>query len=167
MYCILKNFIKNKTEIDTETLNKICSYFNKVETKRNEILLNYNEISKRYYFINKGCIRIFTVSKDGLENSRYFAFDGSFATALPSFINQKPAEEYLQTIKKSELLYISRTNFYNLVNTVPEFAKIYTEILEHGFIMAQKRIYGFQGFDALDKVKWIIKYQPKLLLNLL
>ena len=31
--------------------------------------------------------------------------------------------------------------------------------------MAQKRIYGFQGFDAVEKVKWIIKFQPQLLLQ--
>lgn len=166
MYHILKKFIIDKTEISAETLTEICSCFHKLDTKRNEILLNYNEISDRYYFINKGCIRLFTISKDGLEHSRYFAFDGNFATALPSFIDQQPAEEFLQTVQKSELLYITRANFYNLVNTVPQFAKIYTEILEMGFIMAQKRIYGFQGFDALDKVKWIIKYQPQLLLNI-
>lgn len=165
MYQILEEFIKSKTEIDAETLSKICSYFKLIKTSRNEILLDYNEISKHYYFINKGCIRLFTISKDGMENSRYFAFEGNFATALPSFIDQQPAGEYLQTIQKSELLSISRIHFYHLVDTVPQFAKIYTEILELGFIMAQKRIYGFQGFDALDKVKWIIKYQPKLLLN--
>lgn len=75
---------------------------------------------------------------------------GNFATALPSFIDKKPAREYLQTIEKSELLCISRKDFYNLVETMPEFAKIYTRILELGFIIAQKRIYGFQGFDALE-----------------
>ncbi|RZK55597.1 MAG: Crp/Fnr family transcriptional regulator, partial [Pedobacter sp.] len=144
---------------------EICSYFHKIHTRRNEILLDYHQVANRYYFINKGCIRLFTIAKDGSAHSRYFAFDGNFATALPSFIDQLPAEEYLQTIQQSELLYITRANFYHLVNTIPQFANIYTEILELGFIMAQKRIYGFQGFDALEKVKWIIKYQPQLLLS--
>lgn len=165
MYQILEKFIEDKTEIDKETLAKICSYFKLIKTKRNEILLDYEEVSKHYYFINKGCIRLFTISTSGDENSRYFAFEGNFATALPSFIDQQPAEEYLQTIEKSELLCISRTDFYDLVDKIPQFTKIYTEILELGFIMAQKRIYGFQGFDALEKVKWIIKYQPQLLLK--
>ena len=165
MYQTLEKFIKSKTEIDEVTLNKICSCFTLIKTKRNEILLNYDQICNHYYFINKGCIRLFTTTKDGAEHSRYFAFEGNFATALPSFIDQLPAEEFLQTIQKSELLSISRTDFYALVNTIPQFTKIYTEILELGFIMAQKRIYGFQGFDALNKVKWIIKYQPQLLLK--
>ncbi len=163
MYQTLQKFIKSKTVIDQETLDKICSQFTLLNTNRNEILLNFDQVSNHYYFINKGCIRLFTIAKNGDENSRYFAFEGNFATALPSFINQQPAEEYLQTIEKSELLCISRTDFYKLVEEVPQFAKIYTEILEFGFIMAQKRIYGFQGFDALEKVKWIIKFQPQLL----
>ena len=165
MYKILENFIRSKAEIDPNSLKKICSYFSIVKTKRNEILLNYDEICQNYYFVNKGAIRLFTTTKEGLEISRYFAFEGNFATALPSFIDQLPAKEFLQTIEKSELLCISRTDFYFLVAKCPHFAKIYTEILELGFIVAQKRIYGFQGFDALEKVKWVIKNQPQLLLK--
>lgn len=165
MYSILEKFIRSKGDISQEKLEKITSCFKVLKTKRNEILIQYDEVCKYYYFINKGCIRLFTTTKDGLDSSRYFAFDGNFATALPSFIDQKPAEEYLQTIEKSELLYISRKDFYRLVETMPEFSKIYTEILELGFITAQKRIYGFQGFDALEKVKWLIEFQPQLLLR--
>lgn len=153
MYSTLQKFIKSKTDIDDRALLKISSCFRLVKTKRKEILLNYDQVCGHYYFINKGCVRLFTVSEEGNESSRYFAFEGNFVTALPSFIDQKPAEEYLQTIEKSELLCISRIDFYKLVDQVPQFAKLYTEILELGFIVAQKRIYGIQGFDALDKVK--------------
>ena len=165
MYSTLEKFIKTKTNGDAKTIEEICSYFKWVKTKRNQILLNYDQVCDHYYFINKGCVRLFTIAKDGDESSRYFAFEGNFVTALPSFINQQIAEEYLQTIEESELLCISRADFYHLVASIPQFSKIYTEILELGFIMAQKRIYGFQGFDALDKVKWVIKYQPQLLLR--
>ena len=165
MFEILEKVLKRKIDVDDNTSKKIVSYFKIIHTKRNQILLTSDEICQNYYFINKGCIRLFTISKDGNDNSRFFAFEENFATALPSFIDQKPAEEYLQTIQNSELLYISRTDFYHLVSTLPQFAKLYTEILENGFIMAQKRIYGFQGFDAKEKVQWIIKHQPKLLLN--
>lgn len=166
MYSALERYIKSKMAIDNQSIAIICSYFSLIKTKRNEILLNYDQVSSHYYFVNKGAVRLFTTSKDGNETSRYFAFEGNFVTALPSFIGQQPAEEYLQTIEKSELLCISRVDFYNLVDEIQGFSKLYTEILELGFIMAQKRIYGFQGFDALDKVKWVIKHQPQLLLRL-
>mgnify|MGYP005751884017 CR=1 FL=1 len=65
--------------------------------------------------------------------TRFFAFEGGFGTALPSFIEQTSACEYMQTVERSELLRISRDNFYHLVDTVPQFAFIYRQILELGF----------------------------------
>jgi len=69
----------------------------------------------------------------------------------------------VQTIENSELLQISRESFFHLVDTVPQFAKVYRQILEWGFITAQKRIYGFQGFDAMQKLQWVMQYQPDFL----
>ena len=67
MYEILKNFIRSKAEIDNQSLEEVCSYFQLIQTKRNEILLSYDQISKHYYFINKGSVRLFTNTKDGMS----------------------------------------------------------------------------------------------------
>lgn len=165
MYSLLETYLRNRTTIDDAALKEVCSYFEPLKAKRNEALLSYGTVCQHYYFVNKGCIRLFTINKDGLETTRFFAFEGVFGTALPSFIEQKPAYEYMQAIEKSELLRISRENFFHLVDTIPQFAFIYRQILELGFITAQKRIYGFQGFDALEKVKWVIEHQPDFLLR--
>jgi CRP-like cAMP-binding protein len=165
MYEKLKTYFRNRTITDEPTLDLICSHFTPFTTKRNQFLLSQGQICKHYYFVNKGCLRLFTTNSVGVDTTRYFAFEGAFGTALPSLIDQTPAFEFVQTIEKSELLKISRENFFNLVDTVPQFAKVYRFILERGFINAQQRIYGFQGFDAMEKVKWMIKYQPDFLLR--
>ncbi len=166
MFNLLKRFIIHRSDTPEPILDLICSHFKLVKAKRNEILLEYDEVCKGYYFVNEGCLRLFTYSNDGNPITRYFGFKGGFCTALPSFIQQTDAHEYLQAIEKSELLYISRTSFFELVDTVPQFAAIYREILELGFINAQKRIYGFQGFDALQKARWAVEFQPDFFLRL-
>ncbi len=165
MYEKLEKYFKDRTIIDEPTLRHICSFFDLTKTKRNEILLKQGDICRHYYFVNKGCLRLFTTTDDGIETTRYFAFEGAFGTALPSLIEKTPAFEYVQTIEQSELLRISRDNFFLLVDTVPQFAGVYRRILEMGFITAQKRIYGFQGFDAFAKVKWVMQYQPDFLVR--
>jgi CRP-like cAMP-binding protein len=165
MYEKLEQYFKNRTIIDERILADVCSHFTQVTTKRNQFLLNQGDICKHYYFVNKGCLRLFTTNNEGIETTRYFAFEGAFGTALPSLIDQTPAFEFVQTIEKSELLKIPRDNFFHLVDTVPQFAKVYRQILERGFITAQQRIYGFQGFDAIQKVKWVMKYQPDFLVR--
>lgn len=165
MYEKLRQYFNNRTIIDEPTLELILSHFTFLKTKRNQILLREGEICKEYYFVNKGCLRLFTCHNEGVETTRYFAFEGAFGTALPSLIEQTPAFEFVQTIERSELLKISRVSFFHLVDTVPQFAGVYRQILERGFITAQKRIYGFQGFDAVEKVKWVMQYQPDFLVR--
>ncbi|MFC4209700.1 Crp/Fnr family transcriptional regulator [Pedobacter lithocola] len=165
MFKLLESYIKSITHIDEASLNMIFTKFSILKTGRNQTLVDYDEVCKNHYFVNKGGVRIYAINTDGMEIIRYFAFQGEFGTALPSLIDQKPAFEYLKTIEKSELLTISRTDFYELVDQIPEFALVYRRILEKGFIIAQKRIYGFQGFSALEKVIWIKTHQPNLLLK--
>jgi CRP-like cAMP-binding protein len=134
-----------------------------ITTKRTEMPLMQGEVCKHYYFVNKGCLRLFTINKEGAAGTRYFAFEAALCSALPNLIEQTPAFEFVQTTEKSELLSISRDCFFHLVDTVPQFVFVYSQILEVSYISAQKRIYGFKGFDALKKVKWVINYNPKLL----
>ncbi|RNL55831.1 Crp/Fnr family transcriptional regulator [Pedobacter jejuensis] len=165
MFKLLESYIKSITEIDEQSLNVIFSKFSLIKVRRNQTLVDYDEVCKHHYFVNKGGIRVYTTNSEGVETTRYFAFEGEFGTALPSLIDQKPAFEYLKTIEKSELLTISRADFYLSVDQIPAFALVYRRILEKGFIIAQKRIYGFQGFSAMEKVIWIKTNQPNFLLK--
>jgi CRP-like cAMP-binding protein len=165
MYALLKQYLQTRAAASEEEITTICKHFSPRQTARNEYLLYEGEVCRHYYFVNKGCLRLFTTTSEGVETTRYFAFEGSFGTALPSLIQQTPAFEFVQTIEPSQLLQISRADFFMLVDSVPAFARLYRQILERGFITAQKRIYGFQGLDALAKVKWALNYQPDFLLR--
>jgi CRP-like cAMP-binding protein len=163
---LLYKYFSDRTVIDDGTFTEIRRHFKRLKTKRNEFLLHRGEVCRHYYFVNKGCLRLFTINEEGKEATRYFAFEGSFGSALPSLIQQKPAFEYVQTIEKSDLLAIDRDDFFKLVDTVPQVGFIYRQILEAAFITAQQRIYGFQVLSASDKLKWLLNYQPNILSRL-
>ncbi len=166
MYTQLEKYLTTSTEIDGETVSYISSYFKTKKTKRNEYLLREGEICKHFYFVNKGCIRLFNINKDGEEGTRYFHFEDAFGTALPSLINQKPSYECMQTIEPSELLVINRDDYFHLVDTVPQFAFVYRQILESAYLKSQERIYCFQSLEAIEKVRWVMTNQSKWLTRL-
>ena len=64
---------------------------------------------------------------------------------------------------KSTLLYISKEDFYFLVENEPSVNKIYRNILESAYITTQRRIYDFQGTDSLERLRSLIYHQPKIL----
>ena len=43
---------------------------------------------------------------------------------------------------------------------------MYRHILEMAYIMSQERIYGFQGQSALERLKWLMDHEPKILSKL-
>jgi CRP-like cAMP-binding protein len=142
---------------------KIKDYFKAKTLKKNEHLLRLGETCRYCYFVNAGCLRFYTVNEEGQELTRYFGFENKFATSFTSFISQKPSQENIQSIIKSEVLMISRRDFYHLVDTVSEVNLVYRRILEMAYIMSQERIYGFQGHSALERLKWLLDREPRIL----
>jgi CRP-like cAMP-binding protein len=69
-------------------------------------------------------------------------------------------------MEQSEILYINKTDFYELVKTEPSINLIYLDILEMAYVTSVKRIYNFQGEETLQRLKWLMNYQPMILSRL-
>lgn len=85
------------------------------------MVLANGETSQRTFFVVKGCLRIFFINEDGQEATRYFAFENQFATALVSFITSDASEEFIQAVEDTEVYSISHEDFYELLDSVPQW----------------------------------------------
>jgi len=83
----LINYIKGIITVTDEELDKILSYFKPLEVEKNELLVIHGQTSQRTFFVGNGCLRIFFITEEGQEATRYLAFENNFATALCSFIS--------------------------------------------------------------------------------
>jgi len=163
MYKQLEQYIKEKVSIDKKTLEQITSHFKLIKTDRNEMLCNIGQTCKHFYFINKGCLRMYEIDNKGNEVTAYFALEDGIMSAITSFVLQKPSRDYLVSFEPSELLVIERKDFFKLVETVPQFATVYHQFMEFAFIHSQMRIYSFLGMEGIEKVRWVMEHEPKLL----
>ncbi|MFC3879867.1 Crp/Fnr family transcriptional regulator [Algoriphagus namhaensis] len=136
------------------------------KVNKNEFLLQEGEVCKFNYFVLNGSLRLYKVDSKGEEQIRYFAFENKFATNLTSFITGLPSEEYIQANEKSELFYIPKPIFFDLVESLPPINCVYRNILENAYITSQKRIYNFQSYSALERLKWLLEEYPKILSRL-
>lgn len=103
MYLNLENYLSKISSLSKKEITHIISHFTEKTAKRNETLVANNSVCNQFYFIDKGAVRIYIINSEGKELSRFFAFENTFCTALPSFIDQRPSFEYLQTIEPSRL----------------------------------------------------------------
>jgi CRP-like cAMP-binding protein len=165
-YRNLTEYINFRGLTDDGTLACIRACFTPRSFSKKETLLTEGDVCHYNYFVNRGCLRFYSVNDAGVENTRYFALEGKFGTALSSFISREPSFEFIQAVESTEVLRISRDDFYRLVEAIPIVNLIYRDILEMAYVTSQRRIYNLQGQSALDRLRWLLQQQPDILSRL-
>ena len=163
MYQQLEQYLKDHSNISDTSLREVVSHFKPLKTKRNEVLCSIGQVCKNFYFINSGCLRMYEIDNKGNEVTGYFALEDQIMSAITSFVLQKPSRDFLVSIVPSDLLVISRDSFFKLIESVPEFRDVYNKFMEFAFIHSQMRIYSFLGMEGIDKLRWVMEHEPKLL----
>ena len=166
MYTQLTKFITDRIAIDDEQLQVILSYFKPLTLKKNEVINIVGNPARRMYFVNKGCLRVFFLKVNGAEVTRRFAFENTFSTSLTSFISGEPLTECTKAIETTELLYISRNDFYHLLDVIPAWEKFYRNYLEFAYVNNTKRLQSFATQDAAERYKLLLKESPHIVLRL-
>ncbi|RYE27404.1 MAG: Crp/Fnr family transcriptional regulator [Sphingobacteriaceae bacterium] len=130
----LSEYIRNIVFLTDEQLELALSYFKPSSHEKFELLVSAGKTGRHMNFVVRGCLRIYFIREDGQEATRHFAFENQFATGLASFITQTPSREYIQVMEDSELLRITRKDFYYLLNVIPSWEKFYRFYLENAYI---------------------------------
>jgi CRP-like cAMP-binding protein len=163
---VLRNHIMSRLGDDLDNLDKVLSSFKHISTKRNEQLLRQGETCKYVYFIAKGCLQVFVYDKDFNETTRDIVVEDNWCSELVSFGSGKPAEENIRAVEPCELFAIDRQAFQSMMETVPQFDKVYKQILEASYANSVYRINTFVSLSALDRIKWLMEYRPMLMARL-
>jgi CRP-like cAMP-binding protein len=166
MQSLLKRYIQANVTIAPDQLDMIIKLFKPKSVKRNAVLLTAGDVCRELYFVNKGCIRTYYISQEGKERTRYLAFDGIIGTALSSFISNNQSFEFVDALEDSELLCISRANFYKLVDDIPEWARFYCKLLEFAYSYQNKRIETLVTLNAKQRYDDILKNHPEYIQRL-
>jgi len=162
-YIQLKKYFKENTSLNDDDIEKVAILFKFKNIKRHTILEQEGQICKHFYFVAKGCLRLYEIDKKGNEVTGKFALEGSIISAITSFITQKESMDFLSAHEPSEVLVISRDDFFKATEIFPEVAKLYHKFMEFAFIHSQMRVYIFLGMEGIDRLKWVMEHEPNLL----
>lgn len=158
----LIEYIKEVSTVTDEELEKIISYFNPLEVEKNELLVVPGQTTQQMYFICNGCLRIFFITEEGQEATRYLGFESNFVTALSSFVLNEPSLEFVQALEPTELLYISRKDFYHLLESIPNWGSFYRHYMEMAYVTNTKRLMSFLTQNATERYKHLLDTNPKI-----
>ena len=162
----LRNHITSRLGGDIDNLDLVLSKFRLIRAKRNEQLLQQGEVCRYVYFIARGCLQVYVHDKDFNETTRDIVIEDQWCSELLSFGSGMPANENIRAVEPSELFALDRQAFQSLMESVPQFDKVYKQILEASYANSVYRINTFVSLDSLERIKWLMEYRPLLMSRL-
>ena len=120
MYERLKLYCKTKVALTEKELKLIDSYFEVIEIKKKDFLLQDGKICNFIGFIANGSIRHFHI-KDGVEKTCDISFENSWVTDFQSFTHNTSCIMNLQAIEDTKVFIIKKENLYKLYNECSKY----------------------------------------------
>lgn len=146
LFDFFSKFIRLSSESKDE-LQKICSTS---FLKKNEILQAFGHTCRTIYFIKSGAARIF-YTKDGIEVTEYFAFEGNLIARAESLFTGKPSQKSIQILEDAEIIAIDATQLFKLYDTHPQIERLFRLIFESAYVDTINRIESIQFHTAEER----------------
>lgn len=166
MLDILRRHIIERLGNDVGNIDYVLQHFTPIKAKRNQQLLTKGEVCRHVYFVAEGCLQVYVYDVDANETTRDLVVENNWCSELISFGTGNPSNENIKAVEPSLLYAVTKDNFQHLVKSVPQFDKVYKQVLEASYANSVYRINSFVSLSALERVKWLMTYRPKLMSRL-
>ena len=136
-------------------------YFKQEEVPSRTILLQEGKVSKKMYFIEKGCLRTW-VNNDGKEITTQFFFEGDSVSSIESFRTNQPSLYSIETIEPCVLQTITQKEFQMVVEQSPEIKKRFEEHLFKRLFQTQQLFFSYLKNSPQQRYEDLITQYPHI-----
>lgn len=162
----LKERLQTFDVLTEAEIERGLSYFKVKEFKKDEFLISAGEVCDFMAFVNSGHLRNFYISSKDEEITYCLSFPNQFVSAFSSFISRQPTFENIHGLTAGELLVISHSKYYELMNSNKKWLQLSRHLAEQSYIEMENRLLTFQMESAKKRYRDLLEHQPQLLQNI-
>jgi len=129
---MLLDLLIDKLKKDSTNWAHFREAFIEKEIPSKTILLNEGEISDHFYFIKKGCLRLW-FNKDWKDISVQFFLEGQVVSSIESLMSNQPSSFTIESIEPSTIVSLKKADFEQILHTYPELKEGFQDILFQRF----------------------------------
>lgn len=160
-HTLILNNIERFIDLTELEKQKYLSLLTEIKVKKKDFLMQANDVAKYEYFITKGCLKVYTLDKNGALHISMFAVEDYWTGDMGSFMTKEPTHYFIKATEHSELLGISRTNYDLLFQEIPKFEKFYRILYQKSLISYIKRSNHGISLTAEERYIEFKKQYPK------
>jgi CRP-like cAMP-binding protein len=156
------NAVNKKATPISDEWNRFSHLFKRLEIPAKTILLREGQISKRAFFIEKGCLRSW-FNNNGKDITFQFFFEGQGVSSVESFKTNQPGLFNVESIEPCIVQCISKKDFEFVLDRSPEIREdIDNHILQRLFFY-QKLFLSRIKDNPEKRYRELLKQHPEIL----
>jgi len=130
--------------------------------KRKQFVLEFGEVCKYSYYVTQGCLKGYTVDKDGEEHILNFAPPGWWIADIYSLISRQPGTLNIESVEDTEMLLLSRDDQEKLYQKVPKFERFFRILTENALVANQQRVMNNLSLTAEERYLLFTEKYPNI-----
>lgn len=148
-------------KIDWEAFQQ---FFKKQEVSAKTILLNEGEISKKAFFIEKGCLRSW-FNHNGKDITFQFFTEAQFVSSIESFKTSQPSLFSIETIEPSIIHSITKSDYQLVLDQSPAIKEQLEKLTFERLITYQKLFLSRIKDKPEERYRALLENSPEILLR--
>jgi CRP-like cAMP-binding protein len=160
---LLLNNISKHIQLNEREKEVFLAYLKPKNIKKKEFLLSEGEVCRYSIFVTSGCLRGYTVDKNGIEHVLSFAPADWWIADMYSLISQKPGILNIEALEDTETTLLSKVNQEKLYTEIPKFERFFRILIENSLVANQQRIIDNLSLTAEERYSIFCKRYPTLI----
>jgi CRP-like cAMP-binding protein len=112
-------FFRNKIPVSKEQWDGYAAYFKRIEVPAKTVLLKEGQVSRKMFFISKGCVRVW-FNKQGKDITFQFFFENSMVSSIESLRKNISSPATIETLEPCVLWVIQKKDLNKIVEDIKE-----------------------------------------------
>jgi len=154
--------ISGTIQLTNEDKSILKEYFLPKKLRKKQYFLQEGNVAFHTAWVAKGCMRTFSVNKNGIEQTMQLAIEGWWATDMYSFLTGEPAMYNIEAVEDCELLVIDKVGREKVFERVPGFERLMRILIEKNLVANQQRLNALMGQNADERYISFIKKYPQI-----
>lgn len=149
-------------DLSTSAQQLLFEKATRIELTDQDFLLKEDEICKRIWFVESGCVKLAN-NKDGKEINLNFCIDGEFITDLKSLRLGTPTDNYIKSCGPSIVIGFTKDDLLELYQQSDEIGTFGRLLLEQLLSDQEEHANLFKLKTAAERYQYIVTTKPVLL----
>jgi CRP-like cAMP-binding protein len=131
--------------------------------KKGELLASKGAYCEHVFLIRKGIVRTYVLTPESGEKTTRLAKEGEFTSCIASFIQGKPATEYLEAVEDCKVIACNSKKLEELSQTNIRISRLMYEGLKETLSDVADRVEFFTIYTPEQRYKKIMEESPELI----